>query len=789
MQPVAQDHHAPRGLVAALLTASFAAIYLEVSLMKLAAVMYSPLFVYAVLGVALLGYGAAGCVLALRGAPAPPATAVFLGRALVGFGAVVVPAFLLVNLVSLPAHELLGSARGLPVLLGVYALLTLPFWFAGLAVSAVLSAFPRDANRLYFADLVGAGAGGTLAVAGLPWLGGTALVATAGALAAVSAVLGFLTAGRRATPALVVGAANTLALVMLLRVHPVPVRVAPDKHGPLLAASAAPRGLATDFSQWSVFGRVDVTEPFDSLPPQMGGDISPTFSGLRIEQRMLTLDGAAPAFLYRVDGDPRALGFLGGTSQSAVYRLRHAPRVLVIGVGGATDVLIALAEGASHVTAVELNPVNAYAVRDVFGPYVGHVLSDARVELVVAEGRNFAARDTDRYDVIQLSGVDTGAALGAYGLGTMPESYVYTLEAFEDFLDRLAPAGVLTITRDTRFGWAERLCAIARAALAVRGLAPGPRIAVLEGQVYGWATILVKLEPFSSSEVAALREFAERMRFALRYDPLAPVAGPYERVIQRAVEVDGDLDLRPATDDWPFFFLSFRWRRLLSLLRAQDSPLLNPIAFLAVSLAGLSLVTAVLIGWPLWRLRGAWRGTEGRGATIGYFAALGAGFMVVEVALMQRFTIFLGNPILAVATVLAALLMASGTGSLLARNGRVPLGLAFAWILVAVAAFASPWLPAMLHAILAWPLGARLVVTVALVTLIGLPMGMPFPVGLQRLATRAAALVPWGWGINAMMSVLASLAGYFIGMIAGYTAMFWTGALLYGAAYVLARRL
>ena len=778
-------------LFAAVAAGSFAGVYLQVSLMKLTAVMFYSIFVYAIIGVALLGYGAAGSLLAARSRPSRTHPARHLARTLVAFAAVVVPAFLAVNAINLPAQQVFGSLRGLPVLLLTYSLLTVPFLFLGLGIAGTFAAYAADVNRLYFADLVGAGAGSALAIASVPWLGGVPLVATAGAVAAAGAACAYAAAAASRGPALLAGVLDLALLGGFVALHPVAVHVAPDKHGPILARSAKPGGLAVTFSGWSRFGRVDVTEPFTSLPPQFGGDVSPVFAGLTIEQRMLTLDGAAPAFLYRVDGSPAALGFLAGTSQSPAYRLRPAPRVLVIGVGGATDVLIALAQGARHVVGVELNPVTAHAVREVYGGYVGNVLSDPRVELVVAEGRNFAARDRDRYDIVQLSGVDTGAALGAYGLGTMPESYVYTVEALRDFLARLAPGGVLSITRDLQFGWARRLASVARAALLAEGLDPAPRIAVLKGLGYGWATVLVKREPFTRDEVAVLGDFASRYRFPLLYDPLAPSSDGFDQVIRGGAERDGDLDLRPATDDWPFFFLSLRWRSLPRILGRQSSPLLNPLGFLIANLLGLTLLAVVLIGWPLWRLRGAWRATRGKAAAVAYFAALGVGFILVEVALMQRFTVFLGNPVVAVATVLAALLVASGVGSYAARSARGlrTLPLAVGWIIVVLLFFASPLFGRLLHDLLWAPLALRGVACVLLVAVAGIPMGMPFPAGIARVAERAGPSVPWAWGINGVTSVVASLASYLLGMIAGYTVMFYVAAALYGGALVCSRRL
>ena len=782
------DDAAAWPLRAAVCAGSFAGVYLQVSLMKLTSVMYYSIFVYTMIGVALLGYGAAGSVLAARRTPSRAHPAVALGRWLTAFAVVVVPSFLAVNSIELPAGVLFGALAGVPALLLVYALLTLPFFLLGLGIAGAFGAYATDANRLYFADLVGAGAGSALAVASLPWLGGVPLIAAAGIAGAVSAAFAFGEAGASRRPALVVGMLNLAVLVATLTVLPVEVRVASDKHGPLVARGARVKKL--DFSQWSRFGRVDVTEPFATLPPQFGGDVSPLLAGRRIEQRMLTYDGAAPAFLYRVERTPADLDFLAGTSQSPAYRLRPAPSVLVIGVGGATDVLIALSQGARRVVGVELNPVTVHATRDVFGSYIGDVLRDPRVELVVAEGRNFAARDHEQYDIVQLSGVDTGAAHGAFGLATSPESYVYTVEAMRDLVARLRPGGVLSITRDLSFGWALRLVGVVRQALLTEGLEPGPRIAVLKGLGYGWATLLVKRDPFTAEEAATLRDFADRWQFPLLYDPATGEGdGAFTHAVREGPEAQGDLDLRPTTDDWPFFFLSFRWGSASRLFAADASPLLKPIAFLLVNLAGLAVLALVLIGWPLWRLRGAWRATHGTAAIVGYFAALGAGFILIEIALMQRFTVFLGDPALAVATVLAALLVSSGVGSWAASSGRVTVGHATLWIVVVLTFFASPLAPAILRALLPAALPVRLACCVLLVALAGVPMGIPFPTGLKQLAARSGPFVPWAWGINAMLSVVSSLASYLVGMAAGYTAMFCGGIVLYLAAFGFSRRL
>ncbi len=779
----------PRVPAATIFAASFATVFLQVALMRLMAVTFHPVLVFGMIGVALLGYGAAGSLLAAVGHPRPEDTPRFVVRALLAAATVSFPIYALLNAIDIPSHVLFETPAGWGTLILFYLALALPFLGIGLAISATFAAFPSEVHRLYFADLAGAGTGGLLAVVAIPWLGGPALVPLAGLVAAASA-LG--PTGRRLLPVLAVGGANAGAIVVLAAWSPLEARIPSDKHGPILSRAAKPGGLRTELSRWSRFGRVDVTEPFATLPPQFGGDFSRRFGPLRIEQRMLTLDGAAPAFLYRVPTRIKDLSFLAGSSQSVAYAFHRAPRVLVIGVGGGTDVLIALYHDARSVTAVELNPVNARAVEEWYAPYLGHAFADRRVELRVAEGRNFVARDRQQYDIVQLSGVDTGAAQGAYGLGTTPESHIYTVEAIEDLLDRLAPDGVVSITRDRAFAWSARVAALAREALRRRGDDPISRIAIVEGTGYGWATVLIKREPFNASEIEAIAAFAERYDFPLVYRPDQRLPGRYDAVVRDGVARDGVFDLRPSTDDWPFLFFSFDWRAPLAALRSEAAPLIKPLVILLVNLVGLAVVAILMIGLPLLRLRGVWQGASNRPAIVAYFALLGAGFILVEIALMQRFTIFLGDPALAVATVLAALLVASGLGSAFARDAG-PRGTrlaraALASIVATQLLLATPLLPATLRELLWLPLPLRFLLAIGVVGLVGFPMGMPFPFGLRQVGERSSALVAWAWGINGMVSVVSSLGSYLFGSAFGYTAMFGSAALLYLGAFGLARR-
>jgi hypothetical protein len=210
------------------------------------------------------------------------------------------------------------------------------------------------------------------------------------------------------------------------------------------------------------------------------------------------------------------------------------------------------------------------------------------------------------------------------------------------------------------------------------------------------------------------------------------------------------------------------------------------------TILALVVLTVLLIGLPLWRLRDAWRRTSGRPAVVTYFGALGAAFMLAEVGLIQRFTIFLGDPAFAVAAVLQVLLVSSGLGSLFARSRRETgrgLGAVVVWIVAVLVVVASPPFGGLLRSMLGTPLPVRIAVSALVIAAVGFPLGMPFPTGLSAVGTRGEGFVPWAWGINGMVSVVASLGSYALGILVGHAALFLIAAGLYGVALAAFRRL
>jgi hypothetical protein len=446
---------------------------------------------------------------------------------------------------------------------------------------------------------------------------------------------------------------------------------------------------------------------------------------------------------------------------------------------------------------VEVNPHIAELLTGRYHGFTGRVFSDPRVELVVAEGRHFLSTTSERFDAIQLSGVDTFAALssGAYALA---EAYLYTVEAVGDFLDHLAPGGLLSYSRYEFEPPRETIRNVSNMieALRRRGVPdPAGRLMVVAGKE--WANCMVKPDGFTAEEKEAVRRSTAALGFRVSYDPDRPGHDAYDRLVRAGPEEraaflrDYAYDVSPVLDDRPFFFQYFKPRTLLrpppGVDLRRDWPVVVPTGLLtlAVTLVLLTLLSALLILAPLRGRVGAGAGAR-RGAVFGYFAALGLGFLFVEITLMQAFTVFLGNPTYALSVVLFTLLSSSAVGSALTqgRDARLTL-LALPPVLVA-AAFG---LRAALPALLGLPLAGRIACTMALLAPLGLLLGTAFPQGIRRLAGAAPALVPWAFAVNACFTVLGSASAVLLALLAGFRVPMIAAALLYALAAALLPRL
>jgi hypothetical protein len=762
---------------------SFGVIVLELSLTRLFSATMSYHFAFLAISLALFGSGAGGVLLfALAPVERRRPTARLLSLAALGFAPAAVLALVTVlALPLLPGEPAVRTALRLCVVYGVTAL---PFVCAGLALAAAFSRFPAGAPRLYACDLAGAAIGCVALIPLLDRLGAAnviLLVAVIGACSAWALSCGD-PSGRRSWPLVALSVAGTTSLLAWnVASGRIDVRV----------AKGLPEAGNIIFSRWNSFSRVTV----------WGSLEEPTVLAL--------IDADAATVITRDGGESHLHGYLRDSVEALAYHVKPQGKVLVIGAGGGNDVIAARLHGAASVTAVEVNPLIARGIvlAEPFKSYTAGLFERPGVRLVVDEARSFIRRSPERYDVILGTMVDTWAATAA-GAFSLTENSLYTVEAFRDYQDHLSPGGVLSLTR-----WhldppdqLLRLVSLARAALREEGVPDASRRLMLvrgrpdsSGQRAA-ATFLLKRGEFADDEVRRVEAVAARSGFELLYTPLTRPPSFLTRLVlapaPEALWASHPSQISPPRDESPFFFHSVRLGRVLDVLRAPaEARKTNLGTLVLVILLALSFaVTATfLLGPLLLTQRRAFSHDRGRRLAYAlYFACLGGGFMLVEVALVQKLVLFLGPPVYALAVVLCSLLLSGAAGSAVSvravGSGRVSKPVGLILVLALLILIYVGLLPTLLAALLHLNRPARIAVALGVLVPLGTLMGIPMPTGIRLAGVRAPEIIPWGWGLNGAASVLGSVGATAIALFAGFSAALIAGALAYVVAALLLAR-
>jgi hypothetical protein len=678
-------------------------------------------------------------------------------------------------------------------MLVIYTLAALPFFAGGTVVSLAFTRLSQRINLVYAADLLGAAAGCLALIPLLDRLGAPGVVLTAAALALAASVC-FAPAASRGRLA--------VAVVVLFSL---PAAAQATGAAPFdVLDTKGHEGDRVLFSKWNSFSRVAVYD-------REHGDwsLSPRFTGARGDSLFMDIDSAASTPILEGSGNPADAAYLRYELTALAYHLVERPAgfsALIIGPGGGRDLLSALVFGARRVDGVEINPIIARDVMlDRFRDYSGGVYAHPNVAIHVDDGRSFVRRSATKYDVIQASLVDTWAATAA-GAYTLTENSLYTTEAFGEYLDHLSDEGVLTITRWVFDGL--RLVTLAQDACAARGLDAAKHLAIVRHDRV--ATFLLKKTPFTEAQTARLRDLADELGFEVLYAPgtdaspasLEPVEmqrsrtspADYGRLIaasnRDAFLASYPLDITPTTDDRPFFFHTTRLRDQFDVAFGRSMLFGNGLSAL-LTLMGISFVLVLLfIIAPL--IVGGGRPPAGWGRWLLYFGALGAGFMLLEVALLQQFVLLLGHPVYSLTVTLFSLLLGTGIGSLVSRRvtpERVRAAALRGLVaIVAIALLAAAVLSSLIDIAVPWPLELRVAATAGLLIPVGVLLGMPLPAGMRILSASRPELIPWGWGINGALSVVGATMAIFIAMNWGFSTTLATGALVYSVAIALIAR-
>lgn len=684
------------------------------------------------------------------------------------------------------------SVVGVWSVLVTCVVISVPFTFSGVVVCLTLTRFPRQVNRLYGADLLGAALGCVLLVLLLSRMDGPSAVIAIAALASVGALLFAGAEGSTRGMQLAIVALVAFGGFALLNAY------LSERREPILRIIWAKETSEPlhQYEKWNVFSRVTVDGDPDAGVPPYGWGMSTTLpANVAVNQLIMSIDGGAATVLTRYNGDPKTLDFLHYDVVNIVHYIRHQADVLVVGVGGGRDILSAINFDQRSITGVEINPEILATTNGAFGDFTGHLDRDPRVTFVNDEARSYLARTDRKYDIIQISLIDTWAATAA-GAYALTENSLYTTEAWRIFFDRLKPGGVLSVSRWYSLGGQKpletyRLTALAAEALKERGIT-NPRAHMLifrspDGPYQSSAaTLLVSPDAFSNADVATLESEAKRLGFPVVLTPdsaidqnfaaLASPQGPDAAVDQFSE------DISPPTDDRPFFFQMAGIKTLLSGDAFSNSHVIRPALVLGVLAVVVLGLTACCIVLPL-LLTTKQSAHRGMFPFYVYFASIGLGFLLLEVSQLQRLSVFLGHPTYALTVVLFSILLSSGAGSIL--SGRIvrpdrPVSLlaplALLMVGIAVFGFATPTVIAHMDSATT---PVRILTAVGLLMPLGLLMGIPFPIGMRLASVRPGAPTEFLWGINGATSVCASVLGMVVALLWGISAAFWLGALSY----------
>ena len=687
-----------------------------------------------------------------------------------------------------------GSASSILMLVVTCVLIAIPFTASGICVALALTRFPPQVSSLYGVDLAGASVG-CVAVIGLLWVtdGPTAVFAVA--LIASIAAICFARAGetsiglRRA--AVLTGAMLALFVIgHTILVHQqqawVRIKWAVTPRGPMPEAEPL-------HESWNTHSRVRVSGDPDKGVRPFGWGMSPTMPRThRAKQLRLVIDSGAMTVLTGFDGDLSEHEYLRYDVTNLVHYLRRDADVLVVGAGGGRDLLSTLVFDQASVTGLEINADILGIVNGVFGDFTGRLDQRSDVSFVNDEARSWIARSRDRFDVIQISLIDSFAATAA-GAFVLSEHGLYTVEAWKIFLSHLKPDGVLTVTRfyfPDQPATAYRLVSVAVEALAEMGVEnPRDHIALVRtpGR-FPMVTALVGRDPLSPSDYATIDSVSEEMKFSpvLTSDHAADET--FRRIAEREdldrLYAEFPLDITPSTDNRPFFFHMLRFRDVfdwdLHADQGEASFNITAVTVLGALLATVTGLTVVFVVAPL-VLRSRLARVGELTPWLLVFMGIGGGFMMVEISQMERLIVFLGHPIYALSVVLFTLLLSSGLGSFTTdRIEEANLAPSIAWrlgLLLAALAVFGLLTPYVIEELQTASTTLRILASVALLAPIGFLMGMPFAMGMKAasLDQRSRELTPWLWGMNGAISVLASVLAIVVAMEFGITASFWTG--------------
>lgn len=784
-------------MLAAIFLFSFASLAFEIALTRLFSISLWYHFAFMVISIAMLGIGASGTVLSLSVRSGPLTGNDLQARiSIYGLllGASITVSYVLANLLPFDPIRLSWDRTQLLYICLYYLLLSLPFFFFGLIVSTAFSSASERSGFVYGADLLGAGLGALSLLLLMAVTGPENAILSVSSVALSSSCL----LGRRKTRAtsLLLIACNALLFTAPELVSP---RMSPYKGLPLALQYPGSRHVATYYSP---FSRVDL---FRSPAVRFAPGLSLKYLDPLPEQLGISIDGGELNAITRAERStaPEFLKFL---PSALPYEMGTRESVLVLDPRGGLQVLMARYYGARDIFVVESNPLLLRAIKNDFREFSGGIYDTNSWQGL---GRSWLRTRQATFDLIDIPMAGAFPS-GSFGIS---EDYRFTVEAFKVYLGHLSEQGVISIhlfvLPPPRVDL--RIMSTLVTAMEEMGIRDIPA-KIVSVRSWGSVVIVAKINSFTPEEIGAVRRFSLTRRFDLNVLPgirdeetnvyvrseSAEYATSFRNILDpktRNIFSQHYLfDIRPVRDDNPFFHYYLRLGNLREIYRIMggkwqyfiEEGYLLPVVFVQVLVLSIVLISLPAITKIKRKVKveNEVKGTKNPGSTLTllYFALLGLGFMFVEIPLIQKMILPLENPSYAVTAVLTSVLIGSGAGSLFSYRVRVLKG-RFVLILIPVlVGVYSAMVPIFSDLIAPYSAVVKAPLVFAFLIPLGVPMGIPFPLGMRNLGRKAPDLIPWAWAVNGCTSVLAPIMTVMLAITVGFQAVMWTAA----AAYLLA---
>ena len=764
---------------------SMASLLHEFTLTRILSVSLWYHFAFMIISVALLGIGVSGVALSLFPKIMQKPIDKLLTFLAIIYGASVIITFVISYYIPIDPFSLFTQKIQFVIIPIYYILITIPFFFSGLIISVMLTKFSGEVSKLYFFDLVGAGVSVLAFTVLLPFAGGNGTIVFVAALGFLAAMVFSLRKN------------NTLFLVSMVLMISVfaflikkddilRIRVTPNK---IYANYIAERPDLNMYSGWNTISKIDVMKEEEASP-----------DGYNVMLAIID-EGNATTNIPNVRKMP-PLTKPYDASNLAFVGKDSADKVFIVGSGGGGEVLVSMFHAAKKVTGVEINGLLNKIITDILAGWTGQLINNnPKVEIITDDARSVLKRSKDIYDVI-ISAHTISASAVSSGSMSMVENFIMTKEAVKDYLKHLDSRGTLYISRPE--SQLPKLITTLKEAGKELGIKndefnfvvfrrPATDYEVTNSYLAG---VIYKKNGYDLLDMMSMRNEASALNLDIEFDPLTQQENIYSRLVNsKNIELEIAKDpsvLTPATDDKPFFddnykFSDVTWSTIKDVFSQDDKAILalksKPVAqiTLLTMLGQVLFVSILLLIVPAVFIKGE-RKFKVDKKFLMFFAFIGIGYISIQIALIQKFTLFLGQPVYTMLTVISSMLIFSGIGAKYSEkfiNGSKTKLYSVFLIIAIYTMFIGLVSPLMFEAFVSLSLILRIIITIILLAPLAFFMGMPFPTGISMLKNDDSRMVGISWAVNGFFSVIGTVITMILAMMFGFKIIFFIAGVFY----------